>query len=395
MNLRKKLALIILAACAPLFHATVFAQIDAGTISVIAERKIYPIAIKSTNANVQNLASRAFMTHGAFKVGAESAGGYVLNLNVVNETTISASVGSVNVTGTGATLNQATLKACDEVVRAITKQPGYFSGRLVFVAQHKGGGNEVCVGDMFFQEVKPLTNDNANCAAPRWFPDGSTVFYASDFKGGFDIYKANVNSGARSIFASYNGTNYDAVPSPDGSRIAFISTSPGNAELYLTDVNNRNPRRVTKNKSIESAPTWSPDGSRMVVCSDGPLGKPQLCTINLSNGALQRIQTNLSGYCAEPRWNRANGNLLAFTVSTGGQFQVAVYDFQSRQAQIITSASGDCIEPVWTADGRHLVYTSRRGKVRILTLFDTITGKTSPLHSEAWGNSAQADYLMR
>ncbi len=394
MRLKKYLTFILFAAACLPFHAPVNAQvIDIGELTRPNERPLYNIAIKSANSSVEQLALRAFNTHGAFKVVRDAT--VTLNLTVVNNQTVSLSFGSNTVQGTGSTLNQATLKACDAAVKAITKLPGYFSGKLVFVAEHKGGASEVCVGDLFFQEIRPLTNDKANIAAPRWSPDSSFVYYASDVKGGFDIYKANSGTGARTVFASYSGTNYDAVPSPTGNRIAFISTSPGNAELYLTDSNNSSPRRITKNKSIESAPTWSPDGSRMIIASDGPLGKPQLCTIDLNSGALQRIQTNLSGYCAEPRWNQANPNLIAFTVATGGSFQVAVYDLQKRQGAIVTQDSGDCIEPVWMDDGRHLVYTSRRGKVKILTLFDTLTKKATPLHSEAWGNSSQSDYLAR
>ena len=84
---------------------------------------------------------------------------------------------------------------------------------------------------------------------------------------------------------------------------------------------------------------------------------------------------DISRYCAEPDWCRWDPSKIAFTMAEGRGYQVAVYDFSTGQAETVSHAPLDAIEPCWLADGRHLIYTAREANQRRLMILDTETRK--------------------
>ena len=107
---------------------------------------------------------------------------------------------------------------------------------------------------------------------------------------------------------------------------------------------------------------------------------------------MTRIPTDISGYCAEPAWNPVHEHLIAFTIAQAGEFEVALYDAKARQSRTLTKGAGDAVEPCWTRDGRHLIYTERSANSRRLVLLDTETGHKAYLHNTNWGQASQAAY---
>ena len=141
----------------------------------------------------------------------------------------------------------------------------------------------------------------------------------------------------------------------------MILSSTGNSELYVSDQYGRNLKQLTKNRGVEASPSWSPDGKQIVFTSD-TMGGPQIFTIAASGGPLKHLSTHLSGYVEEPNWNKANPNLIVFTGMTGGSLQLGIYDLKTKKAQWLTSGPGDCGEPIWLNDGRHIIYTRTQNK---------------------------------
>ncbi len=362
-------------------------------------KKVTPIAVDSSDASVETLGKMAFNCHGAFRLVKASQARAVVKLTPLGATQCSVKVISGNPaqvlyqgTVSGSNLNNATLRACDAAVKALTGKPGFFAGQLAFISD-RTGNREVWMGDLFFRNARPITNDRSNAQRPYLTPDGRTIFYRSYYKtGGSDVFKQDLATGRRMPFAAYKGTNAGGAVSPDGQNVALILSSPGNAELYIQDVNkSRKPRRLTTNRTVEADPTWSPNGRRLIVASGA--GSPQLYEIPSQGGALQRIPTNISGYCAEPTWNPLDESKIAFTCSMGGGFELALYQFGQGSAKALTSVSGNAMEPIWLNDGRHLIFTEefRGGKTKLVIL-DSETGKTTAITPSNFGNASQAAF---
>jgi TolB protein len=173
----------------------------------------------------------------------------------------------------------------------------------------------------------------------------------------------------------------------------MVLSGEGNPEVYVGNAEGRQIHRLTNNQSVEASPTWSPDGSRLIVVSD-QAGGPQLYLMSAGGGGMSRINTSVSGYCAEPDWSLADPAKIVFTAKVGHGYQTAVYDLKSgAPAKVVSHAPTDAIEPMWLADGRHVICTFRAAHTSSIYLLDTESGKATRLSPLALGNAASASYL--
>jgi len=357
------------------------------------------IVVDSSDPNISNLARRAFALHGGIVVAEEAVDAlFLVKIEPVGDSSTLLTLGSgqpyteqLRRTVSGRDLQNAVLRACDVVVKATLQSEGFFAGRLAFVCK-QNGFSELYTSDLLFTRISPLTADRALIAGPKWSPDGRSLLFTSYFKSGFpDIYRIDVDSRRKTPIATFKGLNSGGTFSPDGRQIAMSLSGTGNSEIYVSDSRGKNVRRLTTNKSLETNPSWSPDGRRLVYTSDAP-GKPQLYEISSSGGPTRRIPTNISSYCSEPAWNPVDENLIAFTAAVRGGFQIVLYDAKKRSSEILTRGPSS-LEPTWLRDGRHLVFTQRKGSIIRLMLLDTKTKEVRALHAPSFGEASMATYV--
>jgi TolB protein len=356
------------------------------------------INVGSSDPDISKLARRAFALHGGVVVTEPKDASFLVKIEATDDSSALLTLGSgqpyaeqLRRTISGRDLQNAVLRACDLVVEATFKSKGFFAGRLAFVCK-QNGFSELYTSDLLFTRISPLTADRALINGPKWSPDGGSLLYTSYFKSGFpDIYKIDVDSRRKTPIATFKGLNSGGAFSPDGRQIAMSLSGTGNSEIYVSDSRGKNIRRLTANKSLETSPSWSPDGRRLVYTSDAP-GKPQLYEISSSGGTARRIPTNISSYCSEPVWNPVDENLIAFTAAVRGGFQIALYDAKKRSSELLTSGASS-LEPTWLRDGRHLVFTQRKGGVIRLMLLDSLTKEVSALHAPSFGEASMASYV--
>lgn len=374
--------------------------IDIGEISREAAEPIITISISSKSEEISRLAKRAFNAHGGYKL-VECNGDYQLNLEALgsNEIILTALSGPKNQVQftdniRANNLNEATLKACDLVVKKTLGIPGFFSGKIVFVGK-RNGKSELFTGDLFFKNIYQLTQDKADLVFPKWSPDGKKIIYTSYYKTGFpDIFILDPSSGEKNTIAAYAGTNIGGVFNPSGEKIAMVLSSSGTPEIYIANPNGHMPKRLTNSKALKAAPCWSPDGKKIYFSSDA-LGSPQIHVIDSNGTGLKRIPTNISKYCDEPTINPLKSSELAFTAATSGTFQIGLFDFDSQKSKFITQGKEDHIEPCWLNDGRHLIVTCRNKALQELYLLDSKTGKKTPLHSKDFGHSSMSSFIYK
>ena len=360
-----------------------------------SKNPVYRISI-SGGDEAAALAARALSTHGAFRIVKADAhfnidiskaqnGG--VNLKIDGSKPFAQNVQGLN------TAN-AVAKACDLAVMKILGEPSYFTGTLAFVSD-RTGHTEIYSSDMLFQNIRSITNDKSDSMLPHWSPDGSKIIYTGYFRTKLmDLYEIDLRTKTRKTFAAFKGTNTGGAFSPDGSKVAMILTASGNAEIWTCAAGGTaktNLKRLTTTSAAEASAAWSPNGKELIFSSD-QMGGPQIYTMPSSGGQMKRIPTNISGYCSEPDWNKRFPNLIAFTTAQSGAFQIAVYDFNTKQSKVITTGGSSSL-PRWTNDGRHIIFTKTQGKSRALYIVDSITQKQTALHSKNLGNCAEADFL--
>jgi TolB protein len=380
--------------------APLFAQrgVDDIVVTVSGDTQTTGITVSSSSAELQGLAQRAFGAHGRYKL---LGGGAAFNLTFTPAgpaaVTVNITKGSANTpvhteTVSGTSLRNALLRAADVAVNKTSGLPGFFAGKLAFVGEATGK-TEIYTSDLFFGEAQRWTSDGKQIMGPRWVPGGAKIVFTSYRTSFPDIYVLEMANRRISLLASFKGTNSGGRFSPDGSRVAMVLSGEGNPEVYVGNPQGRQIRRLTTNQAVEASPAWSPDGSRLVFTSDIiATGRPQLHVVSASGGTPTRLVTGFN-YCAEPDWSTANPNKIAFTAAQGRGFQVAVYDMSSKKGAVVTKAPADAIEPVWMADGRHLICTFRSANNRRLYLVDSETGKATQISPTSLGNASGATYL--
>ena len=184
---------------------------------------------------------------------------------------------------TGTSGRNALLRAADVAVERTNGLGlhGFFASKLACIGE-RTGHKEIYVSDLFFGEVRQITNDRAIALAPRWSPDGGRLLYTSYYHSGFpDIFVINLNTYERTTFVSFRGTNSDAHFSPDGRRVAMVLSGEGTPEIYTSDAQGHLVSRKTHYDSTKASPCWSPDGSRIVFTSEPG---PQLYLISANGG---------------------------------------------------------------------------------------------------------------
>jgi TolB protein len=377
--------------------APLFAQRDIGVVDVQADIQTIPITVSSPSPELQNLALTAFNAHGRYRLVASGAA-YSLSFTPAGASQVAltitkGSAGSpvASETVTGTSLRNALLRAADVAVTKTSGLRGFFAGKLAFVG-NRTGKTEIYTSDVFFGEVVRWTGDAKQILGPRWAPDGSKIVFTSYRTSFPDIYVLELVNRRISLLASFKGTNSGGRYSPNGAQVAMVLSGEGNPEIYVGNAQGRQIRRLTNTPSIEASPAWSPDGSRLVFVSDAA-GGPQLYIMSASGGGMTRLNTNISRYCAEPDWSAADPNKIVFTAGVGRGFQVAVFDLASKSSKIVSKAPTDAIEPVWLADGRHVICSFRAANTSSLYLLDTESGKATRLSPGAMGNASGASYL--
>ncbi len=383
-----------------LLGAPLSAQTNLGQVEIVTDQAI-KVRVTGSTTELNNLAIQAFSSHGRYQVVA-TGGAYDIKFTQVGPTQVrvEASRGAsavLNEVVSGSDARNALLRAADVAVEKTNNAglKGFFAAKLAFI-QDMGKAKEVCTSDLFLGGVVRQTQDGNLALFPRWAPDGNRLIYTSFYKSGFpDIYLIDLASRRRDLLVHFKGTNQAARFSPDGSRIAMVLSGEGNPEIYLSNAQGSNvTRRTPLSREVKSSPSFSPNGAEIIYASEPG---PQLYIIPVNGGSPRRVTpSGFATYTAEPDWSRADPNKIVFTARVGGAYRIAVLNLATGQAKVVAmqNAPFDAKEPVWLADGRHVIYSAmaRTGDCR-LCILDTETGKSTPVSPVSLGSTKQASVV--
>ncbi|HYC72655.1 MAG TPA: biopolymer transporter Tol [Opitutaceae bacterium] len=395
--MQKAFFLLVSLALASVFAPAARAQnIDAGVIDIAANAApTTAVSVSGSTPELESLARTAFNAHGAFRVA--TAGAYAIEFAAAGPSQVTVTVrrGSgtpvLTQTVSGASARNALLRAADAAVEKITGLRGWFAGRIVFTSE-KDGQKLLVTGDLFFGELQSHPVGKQQVIGPRWSPDGSRIVFTSYRTGFPDIYVLDLQSRQLAHLVSLKGTNSGGRFSPDGAQLAMVLSGTGNPEVWIGTAEGKQLRRLTRTPGVEASPAWSPDGGRLVFTSEQG-GRPQLYVMGAAGGAMTRVPTDISRYCAEPDWSAADPQKIAFTAAQGRGYQIAVFDFRTGKSEWATSAPTDAIEAVWLPDARHLLCTFRGANTRRLHIVDTLSKRAVPVGPASFGQSGNASYL--
>jgi TolB protein len=146
------------------------------------------------------------------------------------------------------------------------------------------------------------------------------------------------------------------------TRIAYISEERNGDtrrfRLIVADADGENPRTIAESPQPLMSPSWSPDGRRLAYVSfEG--NQSAIYVQTLRTGTRERVSAR-AGINGAPVFS-PDGRMLAMTLSLDeGNLDIFTLDLATQVIRRLTDSPSIDTEPVWSADGRSIYFTSDR-----------------------------------
>ena len=283
----------------------------------------------------------------------------------------------------------------------------------------------VVVGAIWFTRSAHKTAETSVTAAPfltnpgfhgipTFSPDGNQVAFSWDGekRDNFDIYVKLIGTGGLPLRLTSNPAHdYSPTWSPDGRFIAFLrDLSPEKSAVLLIPALGGPERKIAEifspSMSSRGLPSpylaWSPDGRWLaVVDRESPATPYALSLLSVETGEKRKVispPAQLLDGDGAPAFS-PDGQVLAFSrLIDYGIGDLYLLNLSSSpegpkptgEARRITFDNRDVISPVWTADGREIVFSDGGGIWRINTGSKGPEAKPRQIESLSGNNSGLA-----
>lgn len=253
-------------------------------------------------------------------------------------------------------------RLADELVFQYTGEQGIARSRIAFVSE-RDGAKELFVMDYDGYYPRQVTFDSFLNLAPSWSPDKRRLAFTS-YRGAGDptIEDLDLATGLRRTLVAFPGLNITPDWAPGGEELAFATTKDGNAEIYKVDKDGKRFERLTDHKAADLAPSWSPTGRELAFTSDRG-GTPQIYLMGADGTNVRRL-TFEGTYNTAATWS-PKGNWIAHVCRDDrGRLKLCLISPDGQQSRQLTTGPGNDESPSWSADGRHVVFSSSRSGKR-------------------------------
>ncbi len=257
----------------------------------------------------------------------------------------------------------------NEVLTMVTGEPGICLTRIVF-SRGTGDRRDLYVVDYDGDGLLKVTANRTLNLCPNWSPDNSAIAFTSYRNGQQGLYNLDTNTGKVEQIIAQPGLNLGADWGPDGKELLVSLSHTGNPEIFRINPAGKIIKRLTVSPAIEISPAWSPGGGELVFTSDRT-GTPQLYIID-KDGSGRRRLTFEGKYNDSAVWS-PRGDRVAYATRMANITQLVLIKPTGEDRRVVTDRTwGNCEDPSWAPDGRHLVFASDRTGTFKLYVYDVV-----------------------
>ncbi len=240
-------------------------------------------------------------------------------------------------------------------------------------------------------KLRMVSTGHGACTCAYFHPNGEKIVFASthldpdcdkpateaDTKGykwkfhkHMDIFEANVDGTDLKRLTDAPGYDAEGSYSADGKHIVFCSERDGDLEIYIMDADGGNQRRVTNAAGYDGGPFFSPDGKRVVYRGDHRADDKMNLQLRLVNadGTNDRAITDNQIFNWCPYWYPSGKSWIFTQVDHEGwskgqrpNYDLFMMDDNGKNQTRITFEPNFDGLPVFSPDGKKLLWTSKRG----------------------------------
>jgi TolB protein len=205
--------------------------------------------------------------------------------------------------------------------------------------------------------------------------------YAWAIHDTYDVFAADLATGALRRLTSTKGYDAEAVVSPDGKRVLFTSVRDGDLDLYTMAPSGDDVRRVTKVEGYDGGGFFSPDGKRIVYRAHHPTAPEDLAAYReLRDAGLvrpsrmeiftcaadgsDRVQVTRNGAANFAPYYHPDGKRILFSSNMedpkGREFDIYMVGADGTGLERVTYSGGFDGFPMFSPDGKTLAFCANR-----------------------------------
>jgi TolB protein len=179
----------------------------------------------------------------------------------------------------------------------------------------------------YFREMY-LPHLTSGPSSVAWSPDSKEVVYSM----AGSLWRQKIDSTTAQQLTDGPGYDYQPDWSPDGKSVVYVSYQKDAMELWLLDLGSGRLRQLTSGGAVNVEPRWSPDGKRIVFVSTSYNKRFHIFRADVNDGKLENTV-----------------RLTEETKSALPRYYYSAFDME--------------ISPVWTRDGKEILFVSNRERI--------------------------------
>ncbi len=278
-------------------------------------------------------------------------------------------------------LPRVTIDGAIEAVLGISGEELYQRWKSAKIEQYKSVGNQIAPARV---EGELIEKEGFGNSFPAFTPDGKKLAYVSnkgqDYFGLSSVYLYDFESKtSKDLDLNVRST---LSFSPDGRYLYYSKLSRKNGfwaklyDLYRYDLDKRSEERLTHGLRAWN-PNLSADGKKIVFAS-GSDGTVNIGTCDADGKNVRQVTKFVNGeQVYTPQWS-PDGTMITFGFSADDRQSVAVVNEDGTGFKVVVSGF-DARNPVFSHDGRSLIYASAEGGIFNLYSLDLQAGGRSQL----------------
>jgi Tol biopolymer transport system component len=214
---------------------------------------------------------------------------------------------------------------------------------------------------------------------PELSPDGKRVALDRGANVKTDVWLLETARGVFTRFTSGAANNLAPIWSPDGTSIAFASNRNGLFDLYQKPASGVTEEKLLlQSAEIKWPEAWSPDGQFVLYREQNPKTNFDLWAFPIS-GAVKGDQKPfpIANSVFEEREGQfsPDGHWVAYQSNESGRFEIYIQSFPVASGKVRISTNGGA-QARWRKDGKELFYIALDGRLTAVPLMLSSNGQT-------------------